>query len=260
LEFNWVITAYTALVVLFATTIHGITGFGTGQITMGILPFFRDPGPASIIVSLLVFVTNIRVFWSVRDSFNWNDWLIPVIGLVVGLPVGVYLFGTLDQDGMRVAIGVVMLVGTIIIALTRQIKSISDWIRSTGYQPGPISGVIAGFLSGLTGGAVSIPGPPMIIYGAFLVETDYWEPKQMKAIFTAFFAINLLYRLAILLYNGNLTGELALEALIVAPALFVGAWIGIKLFKILPKETFRWFLIIFLLVLSLLLIFGGIGG
>jgi uncharacterized protein len=259
MDFDWVVTAYTALVVLFATTIHGITGFGTGQITMGILPFFRDPGPASVIVSLLVFVTNVRVFWSSRDAFNWKDWLIPVIGLVVGLPVGVYLFGTLDQESMRVAIGIVMLVGTIIIALTRQVKSISDWIRSTGYQPGPISGIIAGFLSGVTGGAVSIPGPPMIIYGAFLVETEYWEPKQMKAIFTAFFATNLLYRLGLLLFTGDLTGELALEALIIAPALFLGTWIGIQLFKKLPKEAFRWFLIVFLVILSLLLIFGGGG-
>jgi uncharacterized protein len=260
MEFDWVVTGLSALVLLFATIVHGITGFGTGQIMMGILPFFRDPGPASIIVSLLVFATNVRVFWSVRDSFNWKDWLIPVIGLVVGLPVGVFLFGWLDQEGMRIAIGIVMLIGTVIIALTRQIKSISDWIRSTGYQPGPISGVLAGFLSGVTGGAVSIPGPPMIIYGAFLVETDYWEPRQMKAIFTAFFSINLLYRLGLLLFTGDLTGGLALEALVIAPALFLGTWIGIKLFKSLPKEAFRWFLIVFLIVLSLLLIFGGGGG
>jgi uncharacterized protein len=257
MDIDWLITGLTALVVLFATTIHGITGFGTGQITMGILPFFRDPGPASIIVSLLVFTTNIRVFWSVRDSFNLRDWLIPVTGLIIGLPIGVYLFGTLDQENMRVAIGIVMLIGTIIIALTRQVEPIRDWIRSTGYRPGPISGAIAGFLSGLTGGSVSIPGPPMIIYGAFLVEAEYWEPKQMKAIFTAFFATNLLYRLGLLLFTGDLTGELALEALIVAPVLFIGAWFGIRLFNILPKEGFRWFLIIFLVVLSFLLIFGG---
>jgi uncharacterized protein len=260
MDLDWVVTGLTALVVFFATVVHGIAGFGTGQIAMGILPFFREPGPASIIVSLLVFVTNVRVFWASREAFNFRDWIIPVIGLAVGLPIGVYLFGTLDQAGMRVAIGVVMLIGTIIIALTRQVQAISDWIRSTGYQPGPISGIIAGFLSGVTGGAVSIPGPPMIIYGAFLVETDYWKPEQMKAIFTAFFATNLLYRLGLLLFTGDVTGELALEALIVAPALFLGSWLGLKLFERLPKETFRWLLIGLLFLLSLLLIFGVGGG
>lgn len=256
MEIDWVVTGLTAVVVFVATIVHGIAGFGTGQITMGVLPFFREPGPASIVVSMLVFVTNVRVFWSVRDSFNVRDWLIPVLGMAVGLPVGVYLFGTLDQRGLSVAIGVVMLIGTILIALTRQVAAINAWIRSTGWQPGPISGVTAGFLSGVTGGAVSIPGPPMIIYGAFLVETDYWEPRQMKAIFTAFFATNLFYRLGILLFTGDLTGDLALEALIVAPALFLGTWLGIKLFDRLPKNVFRWFLIVFLFVLSLLLMLG----
>jgi uncharacterized protein len=256
MNFDWVTTGLTALVVFFATTVHGITGFGTGQITMGVLPFFREAGPASIIVSILVFITNVRVFWSVRENFNFKDWMIPVTGLLVGLPVGIILFGRLEQQGMSIAIGIVMLIGTVIIFLTRQVPKIGEWIRSTGYQPGPISGIIAGFLSGVTGGAVSIPGPPMIIYGAFLVETEYWKPAQMKAIFTAFFAANLLYRLGALLFTGDLTGELALEALVISPVLFLGTWLGIKLFDKLPAEAFRWFLIIFLLILSLLLIFG----
>jgi uncharacterized protein len=256
LDLNWVITGLSALVVFVATIVHGITGFGTGQIAMGVLPFFREPGPASIIVSIIVFFTNVRVFWSVRDSFAVSDWLIPVAGLAVGLPVGIYLFGSLDQEQMRVAIGIVMLIATIIILLTRQINRINEWIRESGYQPGWKSGVIAGFLSGITGGAVSIPGPPMIIYGAFLVETGYWEGKQMKAIFTAFFAINLLYRLIVLTFTGDVTAPLAIEAVLIIPALLLGSWIGIKLFDILPREVFRWFLIVFLFVLSLLLIFG----
>lgn len=255
MNIDWLTTGLTALVVLLATVVHGITGFGTGQIAMGILPFFRAAGPASIIVSILVFITNVRVFWSVREHFTFKDWIIPVIGLAVGLSLGVVLFGRLDQEGLSRAIGIVMLIGTIIIFLTRHVKRINEWIKNSGYQPGPISGVLAGFLSGITGGAVSIPGPPMIIYGAFLVETDYWEPEQMKAIFTAFFAANLLYRLGVLLFTGDLTGELALEALLIAPALFVGTWLGIRLFKRIPAETFRWILLIFLIV-SLLLIFG----
>jgi uncharacterized protein len=259
MDFDWITTGLTALVVFFATIVHGITGFGTGQITMGLLPLFRDPGPASIIVSILVFLTNIRVFWSVREAFTLRDWIIPVIGLIVGKPIGVFLFGSLDQEGMSVAIGVVMLIGTIVIFFTRQIKAVSDWIRSTGYRPGPISGVLAGFLSGITGGAVSIPGPPMIIYGAFLVEADYWTPKHMKAIFTAFFATNLLYRLGALFFIGDLTSELTIEALLIAPILFLGTWIGIKLFDRIPKEIFQWILLVFLVILSLLLIFGGVG-
>ncbi len=137
---DWIVTLWSALVVLVATTVHGITGFGTGQITMGVLPLFRDAGSASIVVSIVVFITNLRVFWSVRDKFNLKDWMIPVVGLVLGLPLGIYLFGAWDEGQLRMAIGVVMIISAVLILLLRQIKSIREWIKGTGWQPGRVSG------------------------------------------------------------------------------------------------------------------------
>lgn len=58
-----------------------------------------------------------------------------------------------------------MMISAVVFLLLRQIKQIREWIKGTGWQPGWISGVLAGFLSGIFGGEVSIPGPPMIIYG-----------------------------------------------------------------------------------------------
>lgn len=159
-------------------------------------------------------------FGSVRDEFNWKDWLIPVAGLAAGLPIGIYLFGAWDEAQLRMAIGVVMIISAVVLLLLRQIKSIREWIKGTGWQPGWISGVLAGFLSGIFGGAVSIPGPPMIIYGAFLMETEYWTAKQMKAIFTSFFAANLLYRIVVLTSMGKMTTAIAVEALAIVPAVF----------------------------------------
>jgi uncharacterized protein len=256
MNIDWMTTLWSAVVVLFATTVHGIAGFGTGQITMGVLPFFRDAASASIVVSIIVLVTNIRVFWSVRDEIIWKDWLIPVIGLAVGLPLGIWLFGSWDEAQLRVAIGIVMIIAAILLLLLHQVQRFKEWIKVTGWQPGPISGVIAGFLSGVLGGAVSIPGPPMILYGAFLLEAEYWNAKQMKAIFTGFFAANLLYRLAALTVTGQMTREIIVEALVILPVVFLGTWLGIRLFKILPQEIFRWFIIIFVFVLGVLLLLG----
>ncbi len=253
MDIDWIVTLWSALVVLIATIVHGITGFGTGQITMGVLPFFRNASSASIVVSIVVFITNLRVFWSVRDKFNWKDWLTPVAGLAAGLPIGIYLFGAWDEHQLRVAIGVVMMFSAVVILLLRQIKRIREWIKGTRWQPGWVSGMLAGFLSGIFGGAVSIPGPPMIIYGAFLMETDYWTAEQMKAIFTSFFAANLLYRIIVLTSMGQMRTEIAVEALAIVPALFLGTWLGIKLFKIMPREIFRWFIIALIFVLGLLL-------
>jgi hypothetical protein len=51
-----------------------------------------------------------------------------------------------------------MMISEVVILLLRQIKGIRECIKGTGWQPGWISGVLAGFLPGVSGGAVSIPG------------------------------------------------------------------------------------------------------
>jgi uncharacterized protein len=261
MDIEWGTSALTAVVIFFATVIHGVAGFGTGQISMAVLPFFRDAGQASIIVSIIVLITNIRVFWSVRESWNFKEWIRPVIGLVLGLPLGIWLFGELDQESFSLAIGIVIILAAVLIAATREIESISKWIKDSGYRPGWPVALIAGFLSGFLGGAVSIPGPPMILFGAFMLENEFWGKKEMKAIFTSFFAVNLAYRLAVLTFTGDVTGPLALEALIIVPVLFLGTWLGIKLFDIMPEKYFRWGVLILLVVLGILLIVNpGSGG
>jgi uncharacterized protein len=261
MDIDYGVTALSAVVVFFATVIHGIAGFGTGQISMAIMPFFREAGPASVIVSIIVLITNIRVFFSVRDSWDFKEWIRPVVGLALGLPVGIWLFGELDQESFSLSIGIVIIIAAVLIAATREIESIHRWIENSGYRPGWPAALIAGFLSGLLGGAVSIPGPPMILFGAFMLENEFWSQKQMKAIFTSFFALNLAYRLVFLTFTGDVTGPLALEALILVPVMFLGTWLGIKLFDIMPKKYFRWGVLIFLVILGLLLIInpGGNG-
>jgi len=74
-----------------------------------------------------------------------------------------------------------MMIGAVVILLLRQIKRIREWIKGTGWQPGWVSGVLAGFLSGIFGGAVSIPGPPMVHYRLYLrtgITADYRIPER----------------------------------------------------------------------------------
>ena len=86
---NWVTTGLSAVVILVASVVHGIAGFGFAQVSMGLMPLFRSPSNASIIFTATAVVSNARVWWSVRDAFDWRKWIVPVGGLVVGMLVGV---------------------------------------------------------------------------------------------------------------------------------------------------------------------------
>lgn len=257
---DWVITGLTSLVIFLASVIHGIAGFGYAQVSMGLLPLFREPGAASIIFTVTAIFSNSRVWWSVREEFDWKQWAIPVIGLVAGLPLGIYVFSTLNKTQLRAAIGIVLLIAVVLIALIRQIDTVTDWIKDSGIRPGWKTGVTAGFLSGVFGGAVAIPGPPLIIYGAFMAASGFWNDKEMKAVFTAFFGTLMVYRLAGLSLTGTVTVPLLIQAAVALPGVFLGAWIGVKVFNRIPENVFSWIVLGLLSVNAVILLSTALPG
>ncbi len=98
------------------------------------------------------------------------------------MPLGIYVFSRFDEALMRVAIGAVLVLAVIIVGATQQLDVVTDWIEDSDYRPGKIVGATAGLFAGIFGGAV--PGPPMIVYGAFMSASGFWSDEEMKATFT----------------------------------------------------------------------------
>lgn len=255
---DWVTTGLSAVVILLAAAVHGIAGFGFAQVSMGIMPLFRSPSSASIIFTATAVVANARVWWSVRDAFDWETWIVPVGGLVVGMPLGIYVFSQFNKAQMRVAIGLTLVLAVIVVGATQQLDTVTDWIEEKDYRPGKIVGVTAGLLAGILGGAVAVPGPPMIVYGAFMSASGFWSGEEMKATFTAFFGTLMLYRLGTLTYTGAVTTPLMIEAAIAVPMVFVGAWVGVYIFDHIPKHIFQWLVLVLLTVNAFVLLFTAI--
>ncbi|MFO7942615.1 MAG: sulfite exporter TauE/SafE family protein [Bacillota bacterium] len=246
----------TAFVFFLAAIVHGIAGFGFAQVSMGLLPLFRSAGAASVVFSMVAVAANARVLWSVREDFQWKDWAIPVAGLAAGMPIGIHYFQQLGEDQLRSIIGATLLLAVILIVAMRQLPFIRNWIEESGFEPGWIWGVAAGFLAGILGGAIAIPGPPMIMYGTFMVGAGLWKGQRMKAVFTAFFGTVQLYRLASLLIAGSVTIPLVTQAALGLPALFLGAWLGILIFRHISQGIFRWVVLAMLTTNALILLIG----
>lgn len=255
---NWVTTGLTSAVILAASVIHGIAGFGFAQVSMGLIPLFRSPASASVIFTATAVVSNGRVWWSVRDAFDWRKWAVPVAGLIVGMPLGIYVFSRFDETQMRVAIGAVLVLAVIVVGATQQLEFVTDWIERKDYRPGKLVGATAGLLAGIFGGAVAVPGPPMIVYGAFMSASGFWSEEEMKATFTAFFGTLMLYRLGSLTYTGSVTTPLMVEAAIAIPMVFIGAWVGVYIFDNIPERIFQWLVLALLTVNAFVLLFTAI--
>ena len=255
---EWFVTGLTALVILGASIVHGIAGFGFAQVSMGLMPLFRSPGSASIIFTVTAIVSNGRVWWSVRDAFDWRKWIVPIAGLVVGLPLGIYVFQQFDPAQMRAAIGVVLVIAVVVVGATRQSDTVTDWIEERGYRPGKGIGAMAGLFAGIFGGAVAVPGPPMIVYGAFMAAGGFWSDEEMKAVFTAFFGTLMLYRLGSLTYTGAVETPLLIEAAVAIPMVFLGAWVGVWIFDHVSEQLFGWIVLVLLTVNAIVLLFTAL--
>lgn len=255
---EWFLTALTALVILGASIVHGIAGFGFAQVSMGLMPLFRSPGSASIIFTVTAIVSNGRVWWSVREAFDWRKWIVPTAGLVVGLPLGIYVFQRFNETQMRAAIGVVLVVAVVVVGATRQSNTVTAWIEEKGYRPGKGVGATAGLFAGIFGGSVAVPGPPMIVYGAFMAAGGFWSDEEMKAVFTAFFGTLMLYRLASLAYTGAVEVPLLIEAAFAIPMVFLGAWAGVWIFDHVSERLFGWIVLVLLTVNAIILLFTSV--
>ncbi|WP_327052942.1 sulfite exporter TauE/SafE family protein [Halomicrococcus gelatinilyticus] len=251
---DWVVTGLTSLVILAASIVHGIAGFGFAQVSMGMMSLFRSPASASIVFTVTAVVSNGRVWWSVRDAFDWRKWIVPIAGLVVGMPLGIYVFQQFDRAQMRAAIGVVLVIAVVVVGATRQSDAVDDWIEQRGYRPGKAVGATAGLFAGIFGGAVAVLGPPMIVYGTFMAAGGFWSDEEMKAVFTAFFGTLMLYRLGSLTYTGAVEQPLLVEAAVAIPMVFLGAWVGVWIFDHVSERLFGWLVLVLLTVNAVVLL------
>lgn len=254
MDLDWIITLLTSITIFFASIVHGIAGFGLAQIGMGILPLFRTAKSAAVIFSMVATVSNFRVWWSVRDEFDFKEYIKPVIGLIVGMPLGIYLFNQMNEEQVKTAIGIILIIAVIIITLGKQTNVMKNWFEDKEYEPKWLIPISVGLIAGILGGAVAIPGPPMILYGTFMSASGIWTNKKMKSVFTAFFGTLMLYRVFNVVIANDLTIALTIESFITIPAMLIGSWIGIKIFDNISNKFFNWLVIGLLIINAVILL------
>ena len=99
-----------------------------------------------------------------------------------------------------------------------------------------------------------MPVPSMIVYEAFLTSSSLWAEDRMKAMFRGFFGTFMTYCLLNLIWVGDITLSLSVEASIAMPTLFIGFAIAIWMYEKILKNIFRWIVIIGLTINTIILL------
>jgi uncharacterized protein len=201
--------ASAAIILLAAYFIRGITGFGSGLISVPLLALFLPLQFVVPLVLLLDFVASIVIGGVNFQRVRWNEIGILVPFGLVGVIVGTSLLVNLPTEPMLFA-----LAGFVFIFAVRSLLNLH------GEKPASRGWAVPAALTGGTVGALfGTGGPPYVIYLSHRIR----DKGELRATFSALFFIEGLTRIASFLVVGLLMTPSVWIAFFAALPVMLGA-------------------------------------
>jgi uncharacterized membrane protein YfcA len=159
---------------------------------------------------------------------------------VAGALAGTFLLARLPPNGLRVLLGIFVL---IVVAY----KFLSDRIQAIRYEPRPWHAPAAGVLSGIASGMFNSGGPAFSSY----LLLQKLKARPFIATTAIYFALLNLIKVPGFLYTGVLDPPLLFSLWWVFPFIPVGIWVARKTLTRVSPLAFEWIIIVLLIFSSL---------
>ena len=238
--------AYGIVCVLGAAFVRGYSGFGFSLLAVTALSLRLPPAEIVPTIFLMEIAASLHLLPSIWREVHWRAIGVLLIGYTVAVPLGVWLLASLPEAPMKIALGVCVLISTLLLMQGYALKR----------MPGAVATVATGAASGLLNGAFGTGGPPVILF-------FFSSPAGAsigRASLIAFFLATDVIGLVFLARQGLVTTENVLRFATYLPALVAGVWLGAHSFKRADQETFRRWVLRLLAVLALLTFAQGLAG
>ena len=209
-----------AIATLAGAAIQGAIGFGMNLVAVPMLALVMPEAlpVAAILLGMPISVTMLRYEHGALDrpGFGWI-----LVGRVPGIVVGTWVVATISTADLQVAVGGLVLLFVLASAVVPPLP-----VR-------PATQVAAGTVSGVTGTATGIGGPPLA-----LLYQHHTGPVIRATLAAAFFAGTLL-SFGALAIGGQVEGDQILVGLLLTPAVAIGGVAGRRLHDVLDRGWMR---------------------
>ncbi len=238
-----------AFAIFISSLVQSAMGFGYALVALSALSFSFGVKDANLIVSFSAFVPIAFAAWMNRQELDRKLFVICVLFSAMLLPVGLYVFHAISADWLTRGTGLIIFILAV------------DGLREQKDQQGSmvwnrIWAAVAGAASGFMTGAVTIGGPPVILFAA---KQD-WSAKQFKAFVTLFLLMLTLLKGAGIVLASLLTKQIAILAVASIPFGLLGGWLGDRLTRHIDPDQFRKIALILLVGMSLVMVVRGSPG
>lgn len=231
------------VVVLAASALGGVTGFGFALVCTPLLLLAGLPLADVVVVNLTISgLTRVATVVRLRSFVNRRraGWL--VAGSVPGMVAGFLVRDTVDDAVLKVAAGVV----AVLVAAYLLLRPPAPLPADAGTPPRRHAGA-AGLLGGFLGITTSLNGPPPVI----LLSRQHAGPRETIADLAVYFVVGNALTLLLLQVGGGLSlDRLGLLLACWLPGALLGNALGLTYGSRLPAPVFR------LLTLGLVVVAG----
>jgi len=238
-----VIVSYLAVacICFISGILSGMAGFGALIIMIPALLLMMG---MDVIVPLSVFcgiATQALIAFSLRHHIR-KDSLAPLLlGSLPGIWLGSSLLLYMHEFVLRSAMGILL--------ICYVLWSVFGKLPAPIRPPAAIWAYVAGFFSGVFGGAFGINGPPAVVYAT---RTN-WSPQEIRAFLGVFCGALFVITSITMLARGLIKPETATLALPAIPSCLIGTYYGQRITARMRTEQYMRliFLLLFIMGCSL---------
>ncbi len=242
--------ALLGLGALGGAVVQAATGFGFAIVAAPLFLVAMNSHAALqvlVVVHLVQTIMMLRGVWALVPRHMLKVF---VIGALVGSPLGLLVFMRLDVKTLKLTVGVLILIFTALL-IARE----AGWFarrppdRKAGEPGGDATPPPLAYLTGATSGAMTallvMPGPPLMLY----LSHAPLPHANARALAVAFFGICYLFVTALNTFWAGMGEGVWWLALALAPVVYLGTLLGLRLSRYLTQGAFRMAVLV-LLVLS----------
>ena len=224
-------------VILLASLVRGFSGFGFSASSVSLLSFILPPKEIVPIILLLEIIASFFMIPSIWKKINWKFVIYLLLGVALGTPFGVYLLSKLEQNITHFIISFTVLVFAGL--LLSGYKNTKLNLNISKFFVGSVAGIVNGF--------GTLAGLPIALY--FLIIAA--EPAVIRASLAALFFFTDFYALILAYFNNILKYEVLYRTLALIFIVPIGVSIGTKFFKESSKESYKKYVLYFLIIISI---------
>ncbi len=232
--------AVVVAVYFFAFFIRGIIGFGSALPAVLVSAWILPPHDAVLLALLTSVFAQVQLLPQGYREANWKIAKPMLAGTIVSIIVGVWIFASLSAAWLTIVLGLV-LSAAVLADMVRLAERLAEKLRLDGVA-------VAFWLAALAGLIAGVAGAGAQYFISFYIRWAAPTPREFRATNIVISGFMALWRAVVTLAAGLITIKLTVEAMLIMPAAYAGAWGGRKLAGRLSPERyfglFRWFLLI----------------